>query len=261
MLSEISKPEFDLTHPLLEDMAAGLGRIFPDGELLGFYLGGSIALGGFNPATSDLDFVVIARDVISSDQAVALGAMHAAIRQADRNVLYRNHEGDYLTLEQAQHPAPGIVCPHFGRDGHFAVEEHGSELVIDLWKVRRSGFAVYGPSPDELVGFISQDSMLAAKVSLFKGWWLPKLERREVMGAGYQAYAVQTMARIYYGIREKDEVSKRQAAEWMASDQPQFAELLRAATDWQKGLPFDRQEQVYELIGFVRDSIGIPASG
>ncbi len=257
MPQAIALPAPEFTHALITELATGLHKVFSGDELLALYLGGSLALGGFDPTTSDLDFIVVTAGEVAGAQLTLLKDMHSRLWQANRNRLYRLCEGDYLTRAQAQHPAAGIVAPHLGRDGHFAVEEHGSELVIDLWKVRRAGFTVFGPPPQELIGAISDETMLAAKVALFKGWWQPKLERREPMGAGYQVYAVLTMARMYYGLRMRGEVSKREAAEWAADACPEYAGLFNEAVLWQPGNSFDHQQDVYRLIAYLRDAIAV----
>jgi hypothetical protein len=245
-------PEQSITHAVLQALVTGLEQIFGGSDLLAFYLGGSLAIGDFNAETSDLDFIIITAGAISDEQFAGLSAMHARIWDANTNHLFRRCEGDYLTLEQAQHPGPGIVCPHLGRDGHFAVEEHGSELVIDLWKVLQSGFVVFGPPPSELIAPISDERMIAAKVALFSGWWLPKLESREPMSPAYQVYAVLTMARILYGLETCGETSKPRAAEWLAAEQPLFADLLHSALRWRKGMSFDSHEAVFALMEYTR---------
>ncbi|HVU13359.1 MAG TPA: nucleotidyltransferase domain-containing protein, partial [Phototrophicaceae bacterium] len=45
--------------------------------MVGMYVYGSLALGDFDPATSDIDFVVVTDGGISVDTFVALDRMHA----------------------------------------------------------------------------------------------------------------------------------------------------------------------------------------
>ena len=53
------------------DVLAGVRRALGD-DLVAMYLGGSLALDAFSPATSDVDFVVIMDGDISDDQAKSL---------------------------------------------------------------------------------------------------------------------------------------------------------------------------------------------
>ena len=48
-----------------------------DSELMGIYLVGSLALGDFNPRSSDIDFVVVTSTEIDPDRFTALQHVHA----------------------------------------------------------------------------------------------------------------------------------------------------------------------------------------
>ena len=48
-----------------------------DSELVGIYLVGSLALGDFNPRSSDIDFVVVTSTEIDPDRFTALQHVHA----------------------------------------------------------------------------------------------------------------------------------------------------------------------------------------
>lgn len=48
-------------------------------QLLALYLGGSLALGDFDPQTSDIDFAVVARDELLPDVVASLGQMHGRL--------------------------------------------------------------------------------------------------------------------------------------------------------------------------------------
>lgn len=255
MKPEITYPSYEITHPLIEDLSKGVFEVVKPENIEGIYLGGSLAIGGFEPHTSDLDFLVVLSSELAGEDITALRAMHTRIRESNKNRLYTNYEGDYITKEQAKNPLiADIVSPHLGTDGHFDVEGHGASMVIDLWKIRKSGFVVYGEDPSAVIGDISTEEMLAAKTELFKSWWLPKLERRDELDAEYQAYAILTMARILYGLVNKDEVSKKKSAQWLRTYKPEFADLIEKASSWKEGESLDEQEGTYDLIAYV-DSV------
>jgi len=48
-------------------------------QFIGMYLYGSLASGGFNPETSDIDFLVVTSDELSSERIDALENMHASL--------------------------------------------------------------------------------------------------------------------------------------------------------------------------------------
>jgi hypothetical protein len=219
----VNLPAPRVTHPLVNDLFDGVQQILGD-NLLDFYLGGSLAIGDFDEDRSDLDFLVIAKGEFTDDSIQGLHELHDNVRASNKNRLYTNYEGVYLTTDQAAHP-------------------------------KTSGFVVYGAPPIEVIGDITTDDMLQAKIQLFKGWWLPKLHAKEPMDDEYQAYAVLTMARILYGIEKRDEASKKKAAAWCAEQYPQYADLLREALAWEIGDTLNKQGETYGLIGFVAERV------
>jgi predicted nucleotidyltransferase len=48
-------------------------------QLIGLYLGGSLALGDFSPHRSDIDFVAVTVDELPSETIVALEEMHTRL--------------------------------------------------------------------------------------------------------------------------------------------------------------------------------------
>ena len=48
------------------------------GRFVALYLGGSLALGDFNPQRSDIDFAVVTHDELPPDMVAALAQMHRA---------------------------------------------------------------------------------------------------------------------------------------------------------------------------------------
>ena len=59
---------------LLANLRAVLGD-----QLVGLYLGGSLALGDFNPQRSDVDFAAVTRDELPPELVAALEQMHARL--------------------------------------------------------------------------------------------------------------------------------------------------------------------------------------
>lgn len=139
--------------------------------------------------------------------------------------------------------------------GILIVESHYAAMIIDLWKIRKSGFVVYGNLPTSVIGEITVEDMLDAKKTLFKSWWLPKLERSDKLDSEYQAYAVLTMARILYGTVQRDEVSKKAAANWLMKTEPQFKDIVQKALLWREGMELNEEQKTYELIEYAKTRI------
>jgi streptomycin 3"-adenylyltransferase len=73
-----------VTEPLRNPITAygrRLGAVFPDGDLVGVYVHGSIALGGFRPDRSDVDVLVVTRWTYGEADQRGIG--DALLRNAD----------------------------------------------------------------------------------------------------------------------------------------------------------------------------------
>ena len=60
---------------VLSEVLSGARSILGD-HVVGMYLDGSLAIGGFDPDKSDLDFVVVTNSDVSPGNFAALTAMH-----------------------------------------------------------------------------------------------------------------------------------------------------------------------------------------
>ena len=113
-------------------------------QLVGFYLGGSLALGDFNPQRSDIDFVVITADVLSTEMIAALAAMHASLWDSEANWAKRL-DGSYMPQQVIRRWTPEHPpCPFVEGDS-FTVTNQGS-AVIQRHVLGEAGVVVAGPS-------------------------------------------------------------------------------------------------------------------
>jgi predicted nucleotidyltransferase len=76
MMQELLHPTpYSDVNAVLHDFEARLQALLGS-HFRGMYLCGSLALGDFNPNSSDIDFVVVTEGVISDDLFLALREMH-----------------------------------------------------------------------------------------------------------------------------------------------------------------------------------------
>jgi hypothetical protein len=67
---------FEDVNAVLAELLAGIQSILGE-QFVGIYLTGSLALGDFDPNTSDIDLIVVSVGPLGETQLAALGAMHA----------------------------------------------------------------------------------------------------------------------------------------------------------------------------------------
>lgn len=191
-------------------------------SLVGLYLDGSLARGGFDPA-SDIDFVAVTAAELSPEQFEALRAMHAALGQTGHR-LALDIEGFYISQEAVRRYNP--------RHARFANLERGPGEQLKwvdqdkYWDVHRSvlreyGRALLGPPPASLIDPISPDGLRRTMGSAIEEWGGYVLGRPQlVTQPGYQPYAVLTICRMLYTLSQGEIVPKTEAAAWAQTSLP-----------------------------------------
>src|SRR5574341_1166866 len=143
---------------LIEDLLAGV-RVALGGNLLGFYLRGSLALGDFNPVTSDVDILVVTERPVSEAESEALEVLHARIPARD-NDYGRHYEVSYVDRASLRRFEPGERRhPTVGSDWPFARHEHRDNFTIERWTVRERGVTLIGPEPKTLIDPVSAEEL------------------------------------------------------------------------------------------------------
>lgn len=203
--------------------AARLGEAL-GANLVAVYLHGSAVLGGYDPAASDLDLLVISRDPLSEAQ------MDAAVEAMGRIELpAKGLELSVLTTTEAI--SPDLHRPHFQL--HLAVDgarkvrrvdgrarSGDRDLILHLAVARASGHALVGPAPEMVLAAIPDDVVGQATVD----------EIAWARDNGDPVYLVLTAARAQVFARTGRLVSKVEAGEAEA-DRP----VVRAALALQLG--------------------------
>src|SRR5262249_38325398 len=136
---------------------------------VGVYLRGSLALGDFDPATSDVDFFTVTARPVSDAEFAALAAMHAGLAQLP-NPFGDQLEGPYLDHAAARRYRPGQRYPTIGRGEALAWFEHGANWVLERWAVREHGISLLGLDPNALFDPVSRDELRAAVRDRLRDW-------------------------------------------------------------------------------------------
>ena len=118
---------------LLSEAQAVLGDDF-----VGLYLYGSLSSGDFDPHRSDIDFVVVTRDMLPAKTIQQLAALHERLAASGLKWAAKL-EGTYITqaalrrYNPADGPFPGI------NEGRFYVAHHQSDWIIQHHILREYG--------------------------------------------------------------------------------------------------------------------------
>lgn len=227
-------------------------------EFVGMYLYGSLAMGAFNPASSDIDFVVVTEHPVSGEALAALQAMHQRIG-ARPGRWSLELEGSYIPRAALRrHDPANARFPHIDRGSPaLAVEQHDMDWIIQRYVLREHGIALVGPPLPTLIDPVTPAELRQAVTDLYDFWWRPMIvDASHLQSVGYRAYAILTMPRLLVTLEEGIVVTKPDAAQWaLATLPPRWTALVRQALAWaadqDAGQRFDAGQQLRETQAFI----------
>ena len=206
---------------ILEDLTSGLQETLGS-DLVGLYLRGSLALGDFDPGTSDVDFFAVTEKSVSETQFAALKAWHSRLA-ASPNRYGAHLEGAYLGRDAARRFEPGKSYPTIARGEELIWKEHGSNWLLERWALREHGVTLTGPAPETLFDPVNPDEMRAAIRERLRDW--VEFARTPddpawQAGRNHTAYVVETMCRALCSLALGGLPSKPRAVAWALETLP-----------------------------------------
>lgn len=226
------------------DLVGRLDAALP-GMLLGAYLHGSVALGGFIPGRSDVDILfVAARPLSSAEKTVVAAVLGGYIGCPGTGI-----ETSIILPGCARDPSSGAFELHLttGADPKVvdgAGHAGDSDLVLHVAVCRAAGIALAGPPPAEVFGEVPRPLLLAH----LRGELEWALENAPVH------YAVLNAARAWRFAVEGVICSKLDGATWASARDPERRAMLDAAVAAQHGAPFS-PTLVARASQYVREAI------
>ncbi|MCB8944869.1 MAG: DUF4111 domain-containing protein [Ardenticatenaceae bacterium] len=243
----------EMLRRLLAEVQGILGEQF-----VGMYLDGSLALGDFDEATSDLDVLVLTADFLPDEMVAELAAMHARLGESGTKWGYEM-EVSYVpqaVLNQLPRREKVFVLPRIERGETLTLREHHMDWVLHGYILREYGLAIAGEPLTNLIDPVTPPMMQAATRDLFNFWWRPMgMESPYLDSTGYRVYAIMTMCRILYTLRRGEVASKPAAARWAMAHLPErWRGLVETAVRWQ-GEDVDNLAETVEFIRYVDGEI------
>jgi hypothetical protein len=208
-----------LTDALVPAIRGALGD-----NLTAAYVAGSLALGSFDPETSDVDLLVITERPLTDDEIAVLTAVHRRIPPEASNGSGHEYEAYYVDRSTVRRFAPGQLQAKVEPGQPLYRTEHRPAMVFERWVVREHGVVLHGPDPKLLIDPVSaQDLAEAAAGELrarWHNWSTGKWPHKDIALLGSQGYEVETVCRALYTIECGEMVSKRDAVAWALTHLP-----------------------------------------
>ena len=200
----------NLLHELLQSVQTIL-----DDQFVGMYLFGSLASGDFDE-DSDIDVVIVTRDVPSDHLFSALQVMHAQIFAGDSPWTIQL-EVSYIPQNALRRYDPANARhPHIDRGSdNFFWKQHNESWIVQRYVLRERGITLAGPDPQTLIDPVASNDLRLAMVAILAGWTPQFLNNpAKLKYRGGQSYIVLTICRMLYTLEHGTAVSKQVAARW-----------------------------------------------
>jgi hypothetical protein len=255
-LDAISYPD---VRALLADLSAALPGLLGD-NLIALYLTGSLTYGGFDPGSSDIDYLAILERDVTPPERAGLEELHAALfRQYP--VWCERTEGSYIPRSWLDAVLPPPHRRPYVNGGTFWHPDppYGNEWLINLHAVREAGIALIGPEPATLIPPVRiVDVRAANRRDLFEER-LPAIADPDFLpDAHHEAYVALTLCRILHREFSDELVSKGAAAAWVGDEYGEpWRSLADRASAWGYGDELHMREGVIAFTRFAADVLRV----
>jgi predicted nucleotidyltransferase len=220
---------------LLDDLHAGIAQVFGE-QLVGLYVYGSLALGGFDASVSDIDLLAALTHDVTDDEFDTLRAFHGGFvrdhRAWDDRIEVAYVSVAALTSFKERPSRIAVISP--GEPLHFV--EAGHDWLVEWYLVRESDLPLIGPSPRDLIPPVSKEEFLEA-IRVYAHEVATRADRARDRKT--QAYVVLTMCRALYAHQVGEHAAKGAAGLWAQRELPEWGGLIRDALAWRCASPAD----------------------
>jgi predicted nucleotidyltransferase len=240
--------------PLVDALLDGVREALGD-NFVGLYLSGSLALGGFDPETSDVDVLVVTGRPASDAEFAALKALHEGL-PAEGNEFSLDYDVYYVDRETIRRFAEGQRHVKVGTGEPFSWRQNRPNWALERWTVRERGVTVAGPDPKTLIDPVSPGDLRSAASAELRArlqhWTDGSWPREELAHLGTQAFEIETVSRAMFTVESGEVSSKRTAVDWALASLPErWGELI----EWSQAHTRDStrdESKVPDVLEFLR---------
>lgn len=244
-----------------------------DGDLIGIYLYGSLAMGGFNSDSSDADILLVVNDGLTTDskakiiQAMLLLSKKATGGGFELTIIKLD------TLKNFKYPTPREL--YFTTDKKdiflnkkidFNKKETDEGLAINLAIIKKRGVCVYGVPISKIFPEIDRKDIYKSLIWDFD-WNYDKTmkELNKNKTVDLPAYLILNSCRFLAFIKDALITSKIEGGKWGIKNlRKEYIPIIRAAlTEYKKSGKADEVDVVLlkKFLNFTKDTVHKAISG
>jgi len=202
------------------------------GSVVGVYLQGSFAVGGFDEH-SDVDFAVAVGTELTREEAERLQGVHRRVYNIDCE--WAKHlEGSYFPEAVLRTPkGRGVPLWYLDHGSSTLVMSRHCNTIVVRWVLRERGIALSGPPASELIDPIPVSALKEEILETMRDWGQEILSHPDrFRNRFYQSFIVLSYAKMLHDLREGRIGSKREGAEWAKGVlDPKWSDLIDGAWD------------------------------
>ena len=223
-MSELPPPPSDRILPaLVDDLRAALGR-----ELVGAYLFGSAVSGGFDPAISDIDIVVVTQSPVDKLPFGRFAGIIERLQAREPEWAGRLDVAFIGRSTLADFRSGGGPFVEISHEEPLELKRRADEWLETWYLARSADWPIVGPPPAELIPPITTEEFLREVVAGVP--WFIAPERNKGTD-GWLAYRTLTLCRLLLSLESGAICSKTDGATWAIERYPERAELIRVAVE------------------------------
>lgn len=214
------------------------------GLLAGFYIYGSVTLGDYSLALSDIDFVAVISEELDSRQLALLAEVHRAVaarfRKPDMNGIYVTPR-QLGKLPHEIPPFPYYYNNRLYKSGYFECNR------VTWTELKESGIRIIGLPPSMLEYEVDWNDLLLDMRdnlnSYWRNWVAQSAKLWSVKGLaltrrGAVEWGVLGISRLYYSFRERKITAKAGAGQYMLRHvDERWHPIIQEAIHYRRGFP------------------------
>jgi len=196
-------------------------------NLIGVYLHGSLAMGGFVPGQSDVDVMVVAENALSDRQKESLAKSCLSL---SKEIGGKGLEMSVILSRYAKNPVYPMPFEFHYSETWRSIFENGQigpfpkgdpDLSAHLRVIKERGITLFGKPINKVFGTISDEDYLKAL----------RYDLEDILESlmSDPVYYILNLCRIMAFIKTRKVMSKKEGGEWYLANEKSFKKLVKQA--------------------------------